>query len=149
MNRLPLILIPAAFAFFALAFSACARGGSEAVADASAPTAAGGGAQSERILLEGDTDAVCPLNSVLKISLEGNATTGYLWDFEIVSGADKAVFLSKKSEKVGGKDLCGNPEITDFSFKGKAPGLVKIKFLYKRPWEKVCEKEILYNIEFK
>lgn len=71
---------------------------------------------------------------ILTVSLEENATTGYVWGFTIT---DNTILEYKNDElKSDNKGVTGSGGIHEFVFAGKAEGKTTILFLNKRDWEK-------------
>jgi len=80
----------------------------------------------------------------LEIKLEGNATTGYLWE---VSRLDKQILQQEEDlDYKAQSDLAGAPGITRFRFAAVAAGNTTIELIYRRPWEKDKPPEKLFQI---
>ena len=77
------------------------------------------------------------------ISLDSNPTTGYKWE----ASYDKA-FLKRKADhfKRPAKALIGAGGRQTFVFLPIAQGETKIRFVYKRPWEKSIARERTFSI---
>jgi len=84
-------------------------------------------------------------NNILKIQLEGNATTGYLWDYKIknewILKAEFSKYIpndappkSEDGRKTKNATVgLGGKYIAEFSVIGN--GVTSLSFRYKRPWE--------------
>lgn len=109
--------------------------------------ASGCGAPSEvKVKIDGNRTVGLRLGQDLKIELEGNPTTGYLWQ---VAGFSNENILEKvgKYEYVRKSDLIGAGGVQTFSFKSLKKGTTVISFEYTRAWEtnKAAEKQ--YNVK--
>ncbi len=88
-----------------------------------------------RVAVEGDTTVGVIEGQMVKIELEANATTGYIWDLEgpfneeILRQIGKYRYLHK-SRRIGE----GGTQLYRFDTLKK--GQTKLVFEYKRPWEK-------------
>lgn len=65
------------------------------------------------------------------ISLKSNPTTGFSWQPEFDSGFLKLVSKNYESDST----LPGSPGVEFFEFEAIKQGEVKVKMIYKRPWE--------------
>lgn len=83
------------------------------------------------------------LNKEFGISLDSNPTTGYKWE----ASYDKA-FLRLKADrfKRPAKALIGAGGTQTFVFLPIARGDTKIRFVYKRSWEKSIAREKTFSI---
>ncbi|MBP6216680.1 MAG: protease inhibitor I42 family protein [Luteimonas sp.] len=79
------------------------------------------------------------VGQVLEIALEGNAGTGYAWEFE----ADGAPQLQRApaqpapdAVQADGPRLVGGPTTQRWHFRAEQPGATTVKLVYRRPWEK-------------
>lgn len=75
------------------------------------------------------------VGETFKIRLEGNPTTGFLWEAVIPESAEMINFLDTSWEE-GNAFLAGEPRIQVLSFQALLPGEMNIILKYKRPWEK-------------
>ena len=73
------------------------------------------------------------VGTVINISLEGNPTTGYLW--EVTSKNAPVLTLVKQEFKPGSK-LIGAGGTTTFQYRADKKGNTKVTVVYHRPWEK-------------
>lgn len=81
----------------------------------------------------------------LKIELEGNPTTGYLWQVTDIS--QKGVIEEVgKYEYLRDSDLIGSGGVQIFSFKSLKKGTTVVSFEYKRTWETVAAAK-KYNVK--
>jgi predicted secreted protein len=82
-------------------------------------------------------------NKEFTISLDSNRTTGYKWE----ASFDRA-FLRLKADryKRPAKALVGAGGTQIFVFVPVKQGETKIRFVYKRPWEKSIAKEKTFTI---
>ncbi len=72
-------------------------------------------------------------NASLVITLEGNPTTGFMWDY--TTEGDGEIALVDESSEVLNEGLLGSPSTFNYSFKGVKEGDVTLIFEYARPWE--------------
>jgi inhibitor of cysteine peptidase len=70
----------------------------------------------------------------LEIVLEGNPTTGYIW--ELLAGDNKILPPQGDYKYKTSRKLVGSGGKFFFSFRGIAAGKTKLQFIYRRPFEK-------------
>ncbi|MDP8298876.1 MAG: protease inhibitor I42 family protein [Candidatus Tantalella remota] len=87
------------------------------------------------ICVEGNRMTDINRGQLLKIELEANATTGYIW--ELSDSVNKGVLnrvgkyrYIRKSRRIGSSG------IQLFRFRGTKKGQARLVFEYRRPWEK-------------
>ena len=72
------------------------------------------------------------------VDLEGNASTGYLWDMEVKSG--NATVVSKEYLPLNGggngRMVVGGGNVERTVFVANETGTVEIEANWRRPWEK-------------
>lgn len=87
-------------------------------------------------------------STLVKVTLDGNITTGYGWDVESVGGS-----AAKQDGKPQYKDSPGNglgrPGTFTLTFKTPAVGTSVVKLKYSRPWEKNKPPAKTYSITIK
>ena len=111
--------------------------------------AACGGPVAKMVEADNGTSVDLKTGETFTISLEGNPTTGYIWE---VSGIDPAVV-----EQVGEPDfksdskLIGAGGMFTFTFKAVAPGSATVTLVYHKSWEKdvapLYEYEVMVNVQ--
>jgi len=74
------------------------------------------------------------LGTVINISLEGNPTTGYIWETASRT-APVLTQVNPPAFKPGSK-LIGAGGIITFQFRADKKGNIKLTIVYHRPWEK-------------
>jgi len=80
-----------------------------------------------------------PYGEILTVQLEGNPTTGYVWETDVL---DKDILIQEgKADFLRKSDLIGSPGVQVFKFKAVGKGKTRLEMIYHRPWEK--EKEPL------
>jgi inhibitor of cysteine peptidase len=87
-------------------------------------------------------------NKLFDIALEGNATTGFLWQVDKVDG--DSVMQQGKPDYIQEKNTgmrVGAGGTFVFHFKVVKPGKTKIKLSYLRPWEKNKPAEKTFETE--
>ena len=72
-------------------------------------------------------------NPTLLITLEGNPTTGYMWDY--TTDGEGEIALESLDAKATDSTLIGSPSTFTYSFYGTKEGNVTLIFEYARPWE--------------
>ena len=72
------------------------------------------------------------VGDTLAVELEGNPTTGYLWE---VASEDTTVLTLVKDEYESDSDLAGSGGMFKFTFEAAAPGETTLLLVYRRPWE--------------
>jgi inhibitor of cysteine peptidase len=96
-----------------------------------------------------DSEITASIGEQFTITLASNHTTGYSWSAGMVADNSEVVVLNvsyktSESPKTGE----GGDEI--WHFKAFAPGTVKIKMYYARPWEnEKPAQEIIYTVTVK
>jgi len=69
------------------------------------------------------------------VELEGNPTTGYVWEVDI---SNPDIVKEMGNEYISSQlddDVVGVGGVFRFNFQGVAPGETEITFKYHRPWE--------------
>ena len=81
----------------------------------------------------------------LVVSLEGNMTTGYVWEIESFNGS----LLGKKQEFESDtrNKLVGAPGVQIFRFTGIKPGKTELKIVYHRPWETNVKPAKIFTLQ--
>ncbi|MFW6172899.1 MAG: transporter substrate-binding domain-containing protein [Elusimicrobiota bacterium] len=97
---------------------------------------------------------ILKIDELAKISLEQNASTGYVWDMKITNPNVVSLVYMKSEEETPGDDLkikpVGTPSKIEWVFKAKNTGETSIIFSLRRPWESVHPlKVISINIQVK
>ncbi len=92
----------------------------------------------ERVSYEGKT---------LSVTLEENATTGYLWSFTI-DGSSLVPTGDEVIASASSKDSVGAPTKHVFRFEGVSEGTAVLTFTYARSWEKTDEDKV-YKVTVK
>ncbi len=72
------------------------------------------------------------VDASLVITLEGNPTTGFMWDYTTEGNGE--IELVDESSEVQNEGLIGSPSTFNYSFKGVKEGNVTLIFEYARPW---------------
>lgn len=75
----------------------------------------------------------------LEVVLEGNATTGYLWNFTTEFDPMMMEFVEQKTLRDESKDIVGSGENNIWIFKAIKEGQANATLVYKRPWEENVE----------
>lgn len=88
---------------------------------------------------------------VLVISLEGNLSTGYMWEVE---KADKTILhqtgeveFEPESHLLGAPGLLGAPAKQTLRFEAVAAGRTTLRLVYHRPWEKDVKPARTFSIQ--
>ena len=85
----------------------------------------------------------------ITIKLEGNATTGYSWDYEVTN---KDIITEIARDYVDDSQdeygAMGSGGVFTFTFVGVTPGTTEMLFKYTRPWENDESPEMvkLYDV---
>ncbi len=82
---------------------------------------------------------------LLLISLEGNPSTGYMWEVE--EGSEKIIRQVGEIEFHSESDLLGAPGKQIMRFQAVGPGQTTLKLVYHRPWEKGVEPAKTFSIQ--
>lgn len=87
----------------------------------------------ELTIKDQDTEIALEKGDLIKVSLEGNPTTGYQWEFV---SAD-APFLTQKGdpEYKADSDLIGSGGVSTFTFEATDTGSGKLHLIYHRSFE--------------
>ena len=108
----------------ALALAGCSSQGSSSASSASSGSS---GASS--------SESVEDAQSVVEISLEYSAGTGFEWTYE-VEPEGNVTFVDKTTEsKAKDSTIAGGPLVDTFTFRAARPGEVTITFKLARSWE--------------
>jgi predicted secreted protein len=81
------------------------------------------------------------------IELEGNATTGYLWNFSVEFDSDILEYLDYRVEREDRQTIVGAPEMNIWTFRAHKEGYTQATLLYRRPWELGVEPERTYYLK--
>ena len=75
--------------------------------------------------------------NVMKLTFSTNPSTGFDWQYEFLSGEDRAQIVLDKEEYHMNEnlDLVGAPSRRTYYFVAKKEGKQNLTFTYKRPWE--------------
>ncbi len=118
-----------------------ARGAAETVA-AEAEAVLSTEATAATVPLSRDGDTVLEIGQVLEIALQGNASTGFIWEF-LSEGAPQLrrfvpVATAAKTPVAddGKPPMVGSPSVYRWYFEAVQPGATEIRMVYHRPWEK-------------
>src|ERR1700755_3285173 len=68
------------------------------------------------------------------VKLEGNATTGFRWEFAPQAANTGVVALSRATYEAG-TGAVGSPGLHTFEFMTLSAGSTELKFSYRRSWE--------------
>jgi len=82
---------------------------------------------------------------LLVISLEGNPSTGYMWEVE--EGSEKIIRQVGEIEFQPESDLLGAPGKQILRFQAVGPGQTALKLVYRRPWEKGVEPAKTFSLQ--
>ncbi|MFH1552166.1 MAG: protease inhibitor I42 family protein [Candidatus Omnitrophota bacterium] len=92
-------------------------------------------AEEIRLRAEGDSKINMKTGQALRIELEANATTGYMWS--LTEPAEKGVLNQiGEHQYVRGSERIGAGGIQIYNFKALKRGRTELVFEYKRSWEK-------------
>jgi inhibitor of cysteine peptidase len=86
--------------------------------------------------------------SLLKVILDGNATTGFQWQMTanlapVLSQIGDRIFVAKSADT----HLVGLGGANIFGFRAESPGQVQLQFDYRRSWETVPPaKTVRYEV---
>ncbi|MCR5605868.1 MAG: protease inhibitor I42 family protein [Treponema sp.] len=69
-----------------------------------------------------------------KVTLLGNPTTGYMWEYTIKD--DSVVTVAENVKNLGRENEIGTPSLFEYSIKSLRPGKTELRFEYRKPWEK-------------
>jgi len=82
---------------------------------------------------------------ILVITLEGNPSTGYIWEVE--EGSEKIIRQVGEVEFWAESNLLGAPGKQIMRFQGVGEGQTTLKLVYRRPWEKGIEPLKTFSIQ--
>jgi inhibitor of cysteine peptidase len=72
-------------------------------------------------------------SQILTVSLQGNGSTGYIWD--VLPGSESILAQQGGPQFVPDSDLVGSGGTYMFTFKAIAPGTADLNLIYHRPFE--------------
>ena len=81
------------------------------------------------------------------ILLDGNASTGYEWQYDIKDKEIAKVTGQKYISHDDTGELCGSGETNAWAFEGLKEGETEVTFNYLRPWETEIEKTVTYIVK--
>jgi inhibitor of cysteine peptidase len=82
---------------------------------------------------DGSTTVSLHLNQIMTVSLQGNGSTGYMWD--VLPGAESILAQQGASQFVSDSNAPGSGGMYQFMFKAIASGTAKLNLIYHRPFE--------------
>ncbi len=116
-----------------------ARGAAETAA-AEAEAALSTEATAATVPLSRDGDTVLEIGQVLEIALQGNASTGFIWEFLSEGAPQLRRFVPVATKAPAADDgkppMVGSPRMHRWYFEAVQPGATEIRMVYHRPWEK-------------
>lgn len=98
--------------------------------------------QTATVLVEGK-DNTLKVGDSCSVTLKGNPTTGYSWQYDI---ADGSIISLTNESSTPDSALIGAGSTFNWSFKALKPGKTTISFKYYRPWEGTAN--FLQNVEY-
>jgi inhibitor of cysteine peptidase len=91
-------------------------------------------------VLAADAKPAAPLNlrvgQKLALVLDGNPTTGYIWQLKPALPAGSPVQVELSLVRNEEENCCGFPTPTTLTMTGVKPGTQLVRVVYARPWEK-------------
>lgn len=91
-------------------------------------------------VLAADAKPAAPLNlrvgQKLALVLDGNPTTGYIWQLKPALPAGSPVQVELSLVRNEEENCCGFPTPTTLTMTGVKPGTQMVRVVYARPWEK-------------
>ena len=91
-------------------------------------------------VLAADAKPAAPLNlrvgQKLALVLDGNPTTGYIWQLKPALPAGSPVQVELSLVRNEEENCCGFPTPTTLTMAGVKPGTQLVRVVYARPWEK-------------
>lgn len=91
-------------------------------------------------VLAADAMLAAPLNlrvgQKLALVLDGNPTTGYIWQLKPALPAGSPVQVDLSLVRNEEENCCGFPTPTTLTMTGVKPGTQLVRVVYARPWEK-------------
>ncbi len=109
-------------------------------------SACGPSGSKTRILTANDAGKTVELNTgdTLAVELEGNPTTGYVWEVEAVDSA--VLKQTGESEFKPESDSTGAGGVEILRFEAVASGQTALKLVYHRPWEEDVSPEETFEV---
>lgn len=96
-------------------------------------------------------NTVLTVGQVLEIALEGNASTGYVWDV-VADGAPQLARApsppAAATDPADAPQVVGAPATERWHFEAVQPGTTTLRLVYRRPWEtdESPEREAVYGV---
>lgn len=91
-------------------------------------------------VLAADAKPAAPLSlrvgQKLALVLDGNPTTGYIWQLKPALPAGSPVQVELSLVRNEEENCCGFPTPTTLTMTGVKPGTQLVRVVYARPWEK-------------
>lgn len=109
-------------------------------------SACGTSGSKTRTLTANDAGKTVELNTgdTLAVELEGNPTTGYVWEVEAVDAA--VLKQTGESEFKPESDATGAGGVEILRFEAVASGQTALKLVYHRPWEEDVSPEETFEV---
>lgn len=85
------------------------------------------------------------VGDVVRVNLEGNPTTGYMW--EMLSPESPMLSVIEKTFD-SSSDRCGAGGVFLFTFRADMVGQSELQFAYLRPWEKEAPPAKVFDVTF-
>lgn len=86
------------------------------------------------VVLVADKAAIIVKEGQFSITLEENASTGYLWSY--TADAEALKLVSENTQTAKNPNLVGAPSLKTWVFRAEKAGLFTLNFAYARSWEK-------------
>ena len=83
--------------------------------------------------------------SLLNVELEGNPTTGYIW--EVAPGSTKILLQTDEPTFTNSSDALGAGGTITIKFKAQETGEGILKLIYHRPWEENVSPERAFSVK--
>jgi predicted secreted protein len=102
-----------------------------------------------KLELNGDRSVTMRRGELLKIGLDANPTTGYLWKMSIPDGQNVVEAFGEREYFAGPEDLVGAGGLTAFTIKAAGEGTAEVLFSWERSWEDEPVKEYTLTVTVK
>lgn len=96
--------------------------------------------------IDSDKAITVPQDKILHFALEGNMTTGYMWEIAGFGGSSVLRRMGKYEYKPDSNRI-GSAGVQSFKFETKEKGDAKVIFEYRRPWEKDMQPAKRYTVK--
>lgn len=91
-------------------------------------------------------NATVKLNDTFRVALEGNPTTGYMWNASVTKGLTLLNPNGTYTQNPAAANMTGVGGVFTWDVKANANGTQSFNAIYKRPWENATANDTRFNL---